>query len=94
MLQVAPREALMIDSKWWLSAAALAATTLPAIASAPAVERPAPSLVDGATGLTAADLIVGRDGTVAVDLSARGIAVADDSDSGAHNRSCVHDSGC
>jgi len=88
----------MTDGKWWLSAAALAAATLPAIASAPAtpsaVERAAPPPVVGATGLTAADLIVGRDGTLAVDLSAKGIVIADDSDSPRHNDHCIHNSGC
>ncbi|MGD0643219.1 MAG: hypothetical protein ABSC22_20965 [Roseiarcus sp.] len=71
----------MSKSRYWLSAAALAASTLPAMASVPQAaspaERPASALVARASGLTAADLIVGRDATVAVDVRAQGIEVAD-----------------
>jgi len=69
----------MNKNKVWLSAAALAASTIPAMASGPKAaspaERPASALVARATGLAAADLIVGRDGTVAVDVRAKGTLV-------------------
>ena len=72
----------MSRNKYWLSAAALAASTIPASASVlqttPPAERPAPLVVAGATGLTAADLIVGLDGTIAVDVQAHGMPVCQD----------------
>jgi hypothetical protein len=75
------KEKPMNKSGYVLSAAALMASTLPAAAAlppaAPADARPAALVAARATGLTAADLIVGRDGTVAVELSAKGIVVAD-----------------
>ena len=58
----------MNKNRVWLSAAALAASTLPAMASvsetAPPAARPDRHIVAGATGLTAADLSVGPDGTL------------------------------
>jgi hypothetical protein len=81
----------MTDSKWWLSAAALAASTLPALASAPATppaaEPSALARVAGPTGLAAADLIVGRDGALRLDVGAPAAKVAD-GDSSA-NRYCA-----
>ncbi len=76
----------MDKNKIWLSAAALAASTLTAMASVPQAaspaERPACTHVARSTGLIAADLIVGRDGTVAVDVSAQAIEVADNTNNG------------
>jgi hypothetical protein len=71
----------MNKSAYLLSAAALAASALPAAASVPLVapgdERPAVLAAARASGLTAADLTVGRDGAVAVQVSAPTIKVAD-----------------
>ncbi len=71
-----------------LVGAALAASSLPALAATPqATSTPDPTALRAAaapTGLTAADLIVGRDGAVAIDVSAKGIAVADN----VNNSSC------
>jgi streptogramin lyase len=82
-------------NKYLLSAAALAASTIPAIASVPTTtspaERPAFPIVARATGLTAADLIVGLDGTVAFDVQAQGTLVcqaANTSCSQATNNGC------
>ena len=75
----------MSKNKYWLSAAALAASSLPAMASVPQAtspaERPALPIVAGATGLTAADLIVGLDGTVAFDVRAQGTLVCQNTNS-------------
>lgn len=69
-----------------LAGAALAASSLQALASAPQPATPtAPAtlpIVARASGLTAADLIVGRDGRIAVDVQARAVKVADASNSG------------
>lgn len=70
----------MSKSRSWLSAAALAASALPAMASVPEATSPAePSapLAARATGMTASDLIVGRDGTVAADVRAHWTKVAE-----------------
>ena len=70
----------MSKSRPWLSAAALAASALPAMASVPEATssaEPSAPLVVRATGLTASDLIVSRDGTVAVDVRAHWTKVAD-----------------
>jgi hypothetical protein len=87
---VARREMQMTDGKWWLSAAALAASALPAFASTPATpsaaEPSALARVAGPTGLAAADLIVGRDGALCVDVGAPAAKLAD-GDSSA-NRHC------
>jgi hypothetical protein len=72
-----------------LVGAALAASSLQAFAATPDTPSPAdPTALRAAapTGLTAADLVVGRDGAVAVDVSAKGLAVADNSS--------VNNSGC
>lgn len=70
----------MIKNKYWLSAVALAASSVPAVASVPQTASPnilpAVPVVAGLTGLTAADLIVGLDGTVAFDVRAPGAKVA------------------
>jgi hypothetical protein len=59
-----------------LSAAAVAASSFPALASAPVsappVERPAFPVAVGATGLTAGDLIVGLDGRLGFEVKAHG----------------------
>lgn len=85
----------MSKNRLWVSAAALAASSLQASASVPQTtspaERPAPPVVAGATGLTAADLVVGLDGTVAFDVKARGTLVcqaANTSCSQATNNGC------
>lgn len=70
----------MSKSRAWLSAAALAASALPAMASPPQTTSPAEPtapLAARATGLTAADLIVSHDGTVAVDVRAHWTKVAE-----------------
>jgi hypothetical protein len=71
-----------------LVGAALAASSLQALAATPlAPSTPDPTALRAATaptGLTAADLIVGRDGAVAIEVSAKGIAVADN----VNNSSC------
>ncbi len=81
----------MRKNKHWLSAAALAAATVPAIASVPQTtsptEFPAVPDVAGSTGLSAADLKVGRDGTVGFDVKALGLKVADGS--GGTNKNCA-----
>ncbi|MGO4871257.1 MAG: hypothetical protein ACLPGW_11705 [Roseiarcus sp.] len=88
----------MSKKKYWLSAAALAASSIQASASVPQttspVERPAPPVVAGVTGLTAADLIVGRDGTVAVDLKTRGVTVASCSNTGNNGAACNGSGSC
>ncbi len=75
----------MSKNKRWLSAAALAASAVPAMASVPQAtspaEQPALRLAAVATGLTAADLIVGLDGTVAVDVRAHGAPVCQNTNS-------------
>jgi hypothetical protein len=80
----------MTDGKWRLSAAALAASTLPAFASTPATpsagEPSALARVAGPTGLAAVDLIVGRGGALCVDVGAPAAKVADDNSSA--NRNC------
>ena len=88
----------MSRNKYWLCAAALAASSVQASAFVPQTtslpERPVPPVVAGATGLIAADLIVGLDGTVAFDAKACGVKVADDNDSA--NRHCGYNTnnGC
>jgi len=71
----------MVKKRILLTAAALVASSVPGHASVPQVTSPTESVahpgVAGATGLTAADLIVGLDGRVAVDLCAHGVKVAD-----------------
>ena len=72
-----------------LVGAALAASSLPALAATPqATSTPDPTALRAAaapTGLTAADLIVGRDGPSPSTVSAKGIpAVADN----VNNSSC------
>jgi hypothetical protein len=73
-----------------LVGAALAASSLQALASTPeAPSTPDPTAlraVAAPTGLTAADLIVGRNGAVAIEVSAKGIAVAENSN--------VNNTGC
>ncbi|MGD0643220.1 MAG: hypothetical protein ABSC22_20970 [Roseiarcus sp.] len=87
----------MSKSRRWLSAAALAASAVPALASVPLspplAERPPAPLV-GATGLTAADLIVGRDATLAFDVKALGVKVADGNSSTNRNCSENTNNGC
>jgi hypothetical protein len=66
-------------NRYWLSAVALAVSGVPAVASVPQTSLnalPAVPVVAAVTGLTAADLIVGLDGTVAVDVGARGANLA------------------
>lgn len=71
-----------------LVGAALAASGLPALAATPpATSTPDPTASRAAaapTGLTAADLIVDRDGAVAIQVSAKGVVVADN----VNNSSC------
>jgi hypothetical protein len=88
-------EESMSKNKRWLSAAALAASAVPAMASVPQATSPAElsalPLAAVATGLTAADLIVGLDGTVAVDVRAHGAAVCQNANNGgsqATNNGC------
>ncbi|MGD1036462.1 MAG: hypothetical protein ABR878_04560 [Roseiarcus sp.] len=74
----------MSRNKRWLSAAALAASSVQAVAAVPQTaspnELPAVPAVAGSTGLTAADLIVGRDGALCIDVGAPAAKVtADDS---------------
>ena len=80
----------MAKNKILLAGAALAASSFQAFAAAPPTTPPAeatalPFAVAGPTGLTAMDLIVGRDGTVAVDVRAREVKVASCS-----NNSCQY----
>lgn len=66
-------------NKYWLSAAALAVSSVPAVASVPQTSPnalPVIPVVAAMTGLTAADLIVGLDGTVAVNVGAPGANLA------------------
>ena len=70
----------MDKTKLGLTAAALAAISTQAFASAPltippAAEHALPAVTSG-TGLTPADLLVGRDGTIAFDVNAHGVKVA------------------
>ncbi len=73
----------MNKTKSWLSAAALAVSAVPALASVPQTPPPAePSALARATGLTAADLIVGLDGTLAFEVKTHGVKVACSNSSG------------
>lgn len=73
----------MAKTRILLAGAALAASGLQALAATPQPATPIePATVAGVSGLTAADLIVGRDGRVAVDVHAREVKVADASNSG------------
>jgi hypothetical protein len=92
---IAPMGESMSKTRSWLSAAALAASAVPALASVPqTTPLAARTAFAGATGLSAADLIVGLDGTLAFDVKAHGVKVAD-GNSGT-NRNCgeIANNGC
>jgi hypothetical protein len=71
----------MAKKRIWLTAAALAASSVQAYAAVPQTtlptQRPSHPVSAGATGLTALDLIVGLDGRIAVDVRADMVKVAD-----------------
>ena len=89
-LAVTPKERSMASKRILIAGAALAASSLQAFASLPQTTSPADApvlpAVAGPTGLTAVDLIVGRDGTVAVDVHARALRLA------CNSGSCARDS--
>lgn len=76
----------MAKSRIVFAGAALAASSLQAFASLPQAPPPTVVVIASPTGLTAVDLIVSRDGKLAIDVRGQGVKLA------CNSGSCARDS--